>query len=233
MGGRSAAVVGGGIGGLAAAIALRRTGWDVTVYEREPGFSEVGAGISLWPNGLRALERLGVLPEVLQRGEVEVAGGAKDRNGRWLTRVTSAELERRLGYPLVMVHRVDLLAALIAALPGEALRPGVLVTEPPKADVVVAADGLRSTIRARLWPDRRPRYAGHTAWRMVTRPVPSPGEGAVVWGRGERFGSRRCPAGACTASAPRPCRQVARPRTVSTPKCCAGSPPGHSPYRLS
>lgn len=195
MGGRSAAIVGGGIGGLAAAIALLRTGWDVRVYERASGFTEVGAGISLWPNALRALERLGLLPEVLDLGKVEVAGGAKDRQGRWLTRVTSAELERRFGYPLVVVHRLDLLAALLGALPGEVLRPGVLVTEPPEADLVVAADGLRSTVRARLWPDVRLRYAGHTAWRMVTRRMPSLSQGAVVWGRGERFGFASLPGG--------------------------------------
>ena len=57
---RTAVIVGGGIGGLAAAVALRRIGWDVTVLERAREFTEVGAGLSLWPNGLRALELLGV-----------------------------------------------------------------------------------------------------------------------------------------------------------------------------
>ncbi|MDI6097019.1 FAD-dependent monooxygenase [Actinoplanes sp. NEAU-A12] len=195
MSGRNAAIIGGGIGGLAAAVALRRTGWDVTVYERAPGFTEVGAGISLWPNALRALDRLGLLADVLDVAEREAAGGAKDRRGRWLTRVTSDELERRFGCPLVVLHRADLLKVLLKALPGEVLRPGVTVTRAPEADLVVAADGLRSTTRAGLWPDVRPRYAGHTAWRMVTRPLPALGEGAVVWGRGERFGYASLPGG--------------------------------------
>ena len=195
MGGRSAAIIGGGIGGLAAAVALRRTGWDVTVYERAPGFTEVGAGISLWPNALRALDRLDLLAGVLSRAAREMAGGAKDRRGRWLTRVTSDELERRFGYPLVVLHRADLLAALLTALPVEVLRPGAPVTVPPEADLVVAADGLRSTVRARLWPGVRPRYAGHTAWRMVTSPLPALRENAVVWGRGERFGYASMPGG--------------------------------------
>ncbi|BEL07915.1 FAD-dependent monooxygenase [Actinoplanes sichuanensis] len=193
---RVAAIIGGGIGGLATAVALRRVGWRVTVHERAPAFTEVGAGISLWPNALHALDRLGLLDEVRKRSEREVAGGAKDLRGRWLTRVTSAELERRFGHPVVVLHRGRLLEALLTALPDEVLRPGETVTDPPDADLVVAADGLRSTIRSRLWPNVRPRYAGHTAWRMVTRPLPPLGEGAVLWGRGERFGYAPLPGGA-------------------------------------
>jgi 2-polyprenyl-6-methoxyphenol hydroxylase-like FAD-dependent oxidoreductase len=193
---RSAAIIGGGIGGLAAAVALRRTGWRVTVYERAPAFSEVGAGISLWPNALHALDRLGLLGEVLCRAEKETAGGAKDRHGRWLTRVTSDELERRFGHPVVVLHRGRLLEALLTALPDDVLRPGTAVTDLPEADLVVAADGVRSTVRAELWPGVRPRYAGHTAWRMVARPLSPPAEGAVLWGRGERFGYAPMPDGA-------------------------------------
>jgi 2-polyprenyl-6-methoxyphenol hydroxylase-like FAD-dependent oxidoreductase len=195
MGERVAAIIGGGIGGLAAAVALRRTGWRVTVYERAPAFTEVGAGISLWPNALHALDRLGLLGEVLSRAEKETAGGAKDRHGRWLTRVTSDELERRFGHPVVVMHRGRLLEALLTALPDDVLRPGTMMTDLPEADLVVAADGLRSTVRARLWPGVRPRYAGHTAWRMVARPLSPPAEGAVLWGRGERFGYAPMPGG--------------------------------------
>jgi 2-polyprenyl-6-methoxyphenol hydroxylase-like FAD-dependent oxidoreductase len=195
MGERVAAIIGGGIGGLAAAVALRRTGWRVTVHERAPAFTEVGAGISLWPNALHALDRLGLLGEVLSRAEKETAGGAKDRRGRWLTRVTSDQLERRFGHPVVVLHRGRLLEALLTALPEDVLRPGTTVTDLPEADLVVAADGLRSTVRSRLWPGVHPRYAGHTAWRMVARPASPPREGAVLWGRGERFGYAPMPGG--------------------------------------
>jgi 2-polyprenyl-6-methoxyphenol hydroxylase-like FAD-dependent oxidoreductase len=100
----------------------------------------------------------------------------------------SAELERRFGLPLVVVHRVDLVRVLLAALPSEVLRAGVEVTEVPAADLVVGADGLGSAVRGCLWPRTAPRYAGHTAWRMITGPVTPLSEGAVTWGRGERFG---------------------------------------------
>ena len=181
-------IVGGGIGGLAAAVALRRIGWGVTVQQRAPEFTEVGAGLSLWPNGLRALEMLGLREPVMALGAVEARGGLRDRKGRWLSRTDSAELERRFGFPLIVVHRVDLVRVLLAALPPEVLQAGVEVTAIPTADLVVAADGVGSAIRGRLWPRTVPRYAGHTAWRVVTNPVPTLAEGAVTWGRGERFG---------------------------------------------
>jgi 2-polyprenyl-6-methoxyphenol hydroxylase-like FAD-dependent oxidoreductase len=185
---RGAVIVGGGIGGLAAAVALRRIGWGVTVLERAPAFTEVGAGLSLWPNGLRALDQLGLGERVMALGAVEARGGVRDRKGRWLSRTDSPELVRRFGFPLLMVHRVDLVRALLAALPADVLNAGVEVTEVPAADLVVAADGLGSVVRGRLWPRITPRYAGHTAWRMITDPMPPLAEGAVTWGRGERFG---------------------------------------------
>jgi 2-polyprenyl-6-methoxyphenol hydroxylase-like FAD-dependent oxidoreductase len=63
--GQESVIVGGGIGGLAAAVALRRADWDVRIFERAPRFGEIGAGLSLWPNALLALERLGLHEKVL------------------------------------------------------------------------------------------------------------------------------------------------------------------------
>jgi 2-polyprenyl-6-methoxyphenol hydroxylase-like FAD-dependent oxidoreductase len=121
-------------------------------------------------------------------GAVERRGGVRDRAGRWLSRTHAAELERRFGFPLLVVHRVDLIEVLLAALPPGALRPGAEVCAVPEGDLVVAADGMRSVLREQLWPGYAPRYAGHTAWRMVARPAQALTEGAVIWGRGARFG---------------------------------------------
>jgi 2-polyprenyl-6-methoxyphenol hydroxylase-like FAD-dependent oxidoreductase len=223
---RVATVVGGGIGGLAAAIALRRRGWRVEVLERAGEFTEIGAGISLWPNALRALDALGLADAVRALGAVEVAGGLRDRRGRWLSRTDNAELVRRFGHPLVVLHRAELLRVLARALPADALRPGSEVTavrdagDPSRgpvvehrggesaADLVVGADGLRSAVRRALWPDAAgPRYAGYTGWRMVTEPLAEPpAEGAATWGRGARFGYTALPGGRmyCFATASLP-----------------------------
>lgn len=180
-------VVGGGIGGLAAAIALRRVGWDVRVLERAPQFGEVGAGLSLWPNAIRALQELGLAEQVLALGAVEAHGGVRDRQGRWLSRTNSTELVRRFGQPLIVVHRAELLRVLVDALPADALVPGTEVSAVPDAPLVVAADGAHSRLRGLLFPGHDVRYAGYTAWRMLTR-LPGLTEGGVTWGRGERFG---------------------------------------------
>ncbi|MCO6009807.1 FAD-dependent monooxygenase [Actinoallomurus purpureus] len=210
MTGRTAVVVGGGIGGLATALALRRQGWRVEVCERAPEFTEIGAGLSLWPNALRALAVLGLADRVRELGAVESGGGVRDRAGRWLARTDNAEIERRFGLPLIVVHRADLVRVLVEALPERTLRPSATVTAlhddgdavlvehdrgSVSAELVVGADGLRSTVRSLRWPEARPpRYAGYTAWRMITEPLPAPlSSGASIWGRGERFGFTSMP----------------------------------------
>ncbi len=195
-----ALVVGGGIAGLASAIALRGRGWDVEVLEQAPAFTEVGAGLSLWPNALNALDALGVGTTVRERSVLDGETGIRDERGRWLARSDVAAIRERFGH-VALVHRATLLDILRAALPPECLRAGVTVTEvsadgwvrssdgEAQGDLVVGADGLRSTVRRTVWPAApAPRYAGYTAWRYVTpRPV-DVGPGGESWGHGERFG---------------------------------------------
>src|SRR5882757_3883606 len=99
-----ATVVGGGIGGLAAAVALSRSGWEVEVLERAPEFVEVGAGLSLWANAVRALDALGLGEQVRELAIVDTSAGIRDDRGRWLTSTDFAELERRYG-ATVLVRR--------------------------------------------------------------------------------------------------------------------------------
>lgn len=198
---RSAVVAGGGIGGLMAAIALIARGWRVEVLDA--GSGEAGSGISLWPNALRALDTVGLGDAIRALGRIETEGGIRDRDGRWLIRVGLAEVERRYG-PVLMLHRADLMTTLAKALPPGTIRPGVRVHDiqigrtgvtvehsagQSTADLAVGADGVHSTIRGLLWPAAGPvRYAGYTAWRMITNPTQSLGEGGESWGAGERFG---------------------------------------------
>jgi 2-polyprenyl-6-methoxyphenol hydroxylase-like FAD-dependent oxidoreductase len=201
---RSAVIVGGGIGGLATALALSRIGWTARVLERAPAVEAVGAGLSLWPNAMRALDVLGVGDAVRDAGlSTTTRGSLREPSGAWLRRVT-AEDER-----IVAVHRADLHHVLAAALPDGVLRTGTEVTGVREcdvdvavrfehdggtghqhADVVVAADGIDSLVRRSLWRDAgEPVFRGRTVWRGVTEPGSVwPVEESITLGAGEQFG---------------------------------------------
>ena len=189
-------VVGGGIGGLSAAIALRRAGNEVVVLERAPRIDRVGAGITLFANAMRALDRLGVREAVAARGAAATRSAILTWDGRELTRVPADLLEGTIA-----LHRGDLQAELAAA--GGEVRLGVEVTaveqddegvvavaadgSEERGELLVGADGLSSVVR-RAITDVPVRYAGYTAWRGVS-PVPvESGRLTESWGVGERFG---------------------------------------------
>ena len=204
-----AIVVGGGIGGLSAAVALRGAGIEVSVFEKARELREVGAGIGLWANATKALRRLGLYEEVRGLGE-EIGGEARTWRGRRLFSVSAEEVRREFGDANLVVHRADLQAALHAALPEGTVRLGAELVNfeedgggaiarfadgrEEAGDLLVGADGLRSAVRARLLGPRGggpPRFAGLTAWRGIVEDaeglVPE-GGGLNLWGRGTEFG---------------------------------------------
>ncbi|GGM39422.1 FAD-dependent oxidoreductase [Micromonospora sonchi] len=202
---RHAVVAGAGIGGLAAALALHRRGWRVTVLERAPKPREVGAGITLMANGVRGLDALGLGTPVRRIGRADGPGGLRDRTGRWLSRVDADEMNRLLGTTALGVHRAALHRTLREALPPQALWTGCAVQDADpdtgvvryhrdgapaqlRADLVVGADGLRSVLRGLLWPQLPPpTYSGSTAWRAAIA-YDGPLATTASWGPAAEFG---------------------------------------------
>lgn len=193
-----AAIVGGGIGGLAAAIALRRHGWSVTLFERAAAFEAVGAGITLMPNAVRALEVLGLGAAVRARSLSGHSGIIADSRGRPLVRRELSSVDGD-GTRLVIMHRRDLVELLADQIPAEDIRLGVTVDAVTadgtldvgghrhRFDLVVGADGVHSRTRRCLWPKARVRHTGITAWRWVLDIEP-PGLVGVMTGRAGEFG---------------------------------------------
>jgi 2-polyprenyl-6-methoxyphenol hydroxylase-like FAD-dependent oxidoreductase len=197
------AVVGAGIAGLATAVALQRRGFDVTVIEEREHTSS-GAGISIWPNALAALDEIALGDAVRDAGGRVTAGAMRWRDGTWLRRPHPDRVVKALGEPLVVVQRAVLTEVLTGGLRPGTVRQGVAVTnvaETPAgvrldlaggeiihADAVVGADGTRSAIARRINGPLPDRYAGYTAWRGVAAFAIDPDLAGETMGPGVEFG---------------------------------------------
>ncbi|QNP68385.1 FAD-dependent monooxygenase [Streptomyces roseirectus] len=191
--GRTAVVVGGGIGGLATAVGLCGRGWEVTVLERAPVLADAGAGISLHANGLRALDALApaVGQGVRAASRPQYTGGTRTPSGRRLARMDGAALERALGTPVMGIPRAELHGLLRAALPaGRLVSAEVSSAGEVDAELVVAADGVHSRLRRELFPGHPGAvYGGSTVLRGITRqPLRLDTDFELTWGPGAEFG---------------------------------------------
>ncbi|MCG6656768.1 salicylate hydroxylase [Halomonas campisalis] len=177
-------ICGGGVGGLCAAIALREAGHEAIVFEQARQFLRIGADVNLTPNAVRALDRLGV-GEELRR----TAARPTHRLSRtWDTGEVTSRLpmsdaaEAKYGAPQLTIHRGDLLKALEAKLPAEAIRLGSKVAsveagEQPvvhfedgsseRLDLVIGADGIHSAVRRSLFGEDSPEFTGLVSYRAV------------------------------------------------------------------
>jgi salicylate hydroxylase len=192
-----AIIAGAGIGGLSAAIALARIGWDVAVFERAPVMEEFGAGIQISPNAARALSSLGALEAVERRASApDAIRIRRARDGADLALLPLKDAVRRWGAPYLVIHRADLQRALLecaAALPGISLaggaevagvasdadgvsvelKRGALATR-ERADLLIGADGLRSIVRELVGFGGRgdAPFAGRVAYRATAADAP-------------------------------------------------------------
>jgi len=179
----SIAIVGGGLGGLTAALSLLHAGFDVQVYERATVLREVGAGIQVSPNASRILHRLGLADELAKMGVRPLAWHQRRwQDGRTLLRTQLAgAIETAFGFPHYQTHRADLLNALLRAIPAERVHPGHRLTSfvdhgdrveaefqngvRATADVLVGADGIHSVVRDILFGPQEPRFTGCACYR--------------------------------------------------------------------
>ena len=207
MGGSEAIIiVGGGLGGLTTALALGRAGRCVRILEQAPEFGAIGYGIQLGPNVVPMFDRLGVTAAVLDKGDVPDACLMVDAySGEEIARLPlGVSFRERFRHPYIIIHRVDLHQVLMDACrarPEIAFEPAVAATgfedrgdrvivrtadgRNIEGAALVGADGLRSTIRARLRQEGEPHQFGYVAQRTLVPigevPDPVPRQNVYLW----------------------------------------------------
>lgn len=197
-------VVGGGIGGLASALALKKRGIDVEIWERAPVLREIGAGLLLTSNAVWVLDRLGVLNEAIRRGVTVNEWQILDRTARRLQTFQA----RANGVGSISIARAAFQEVLLSAVSSDLVRLGhevVSITNDPaggvevqasngrttRADVVIGADGALSIVRNLIFDKRPPRHVGYVGWRGMVDLVPDAwrsGRLTEAWSDGGRFG---------------------------------------------
>jgi salicylate hydroxylase len=179
----SIAVVGGGIGGLAAALSLCQAGFEVHVYEQAPELTQIGGGINMGPNAVRILRRLGLAAGLDREGvRPFFTHQRRWQDGRTLQRAPlNPACEELYGAPHITIHRADLLAIISSGFPAERIHLGHRLTGLADngdrieawfengaritADILVGADGIHSAVRAALFGEEAPVFAGCVAYR--------------------------------------------------------------------
>lgn len=166
---RDVAIIGAGIAGLTAAVALSRRGARVVVHERAPRITETGAGLQISPNAMRVLRALGLEDRFRDCSLRSIAVRLNDRHGRQVVRLDMQRHRPEAEFRLV--HRARLIELLrdAAMKAGVEIRLGQLVSTPPDAPLVIGADGLHSRIREHLNGREVPFFTHQTAWRALIR----------------------------------------------------------------
>jgi 6-hydroxynicotinate 3-monooxygenase len=178
------AVIGGGMGGLTAAVLLQRAGFQATVYEQARQLARIGAGINIYPNGMHVLRATGVVEQLMALGQVPKTWFSRVWDtGEVLYSQPQEEWHRRYGEPHAILHRGDLQRALASKLQpqslcydkhvqgidevGDALKIRFADGTSAEADVVIGADGVNSKVRELLLGPEPPKYSGFVAYRSV------------------------------------------------------------------
>ena len=196
-------IIGAGIGGLTAALALRQSGFEPQVFEQAPALLDVGAAIAIWPNAMRVLECLQLADKILAEAGVMEEIRWLDQNGFLINRVSISENS----HPAVALHRADLQSTLLHALPPDSIHLGNILVDyeqrgdkmiatfangqSVEADFLIGADGIHSRVRSHFLNDGDPIDRGYTVWRGISANIPSaipPATAIEIHGKGKRFG---------------------------------------------
>lgn len=233
-------IIGGGIGGLCAAVTLQNQGQEVQVFESAKAFQPVGAGIGIGSNALQALMGIGVGEEIFNNGYVLHTQVFQDVHGKTLNTIDFSVLKKMYGQENITIHRADLHRTFLEALKPNTIQynkkcihirqdeNGITAFfedgSTAEAELLIAADGIYSPIRQQLLPNTTPRYSGYTCWRGITE-----NKGRVeeytskeLWSTRGRFGMAPMRGGliywfACINTTPRnPAYQQLKPQEVAT-----------------
>ena len=201
-----AVIVGGGIGGLALALAFHKIGLDYILLEQSSEIKEVGSGITLWSNGVNGLKELGIFDEFTRKAYHAESVSIQNSKGKKLGSIDFSDFTQKFSSSASTIHRADLIEILLNKIPPDKIflnskvcsfcedSQGIKVCldsgKTIKADILIGADGIHSVIRKHLGDDRQPEYAGYTCWRGITsiRDINIPKPGIVVSGPKRLFG---------------------------------------------
>jgi 2-polyprenyl-6-methoxyphenol hydroxylase-like FAD-dependent oxidoreductase len=200
-------IAGAGIGGLTAAIALRAKGIDVEVYEAAPQLSASGTGLGLANNATKVLRALGIDLGLGERGRAIERFEIRTARGKLIRALPIQSITAELGDPIVSIHRGDLMRVLLDAAGDTPIRFRAEIVDfevgdsgvraicadgrDVQADVLIGADGIRSTIRSKIAGHAPPADCGYLFWLATVafaHPRVLPGYAGHYWGKGQRFG---------------------------------------------
>ncbi|MCC5905029.1 MAG: FAD-dependent monooxygenase [Balneolaceae bacterium] len=198
-------IIGGGIAGLTAAIALNKSGFKASIFEATTNNGVAGAGLALAANAIMAFDRLGIKDEIINKGRLLSAFKILDQEGNLITKTDSTGLSKKYGADNFTIHRHDLHQVLLSKIDPDTLyRDKKIIDFEQKRDAirltfndgsehltsfVIVADGIHSLIRQKLIHDSKPRYSGYTCWRAVIEtPEIVINESSESWGSKGRFG---------------------------------------------
>lgn len=194
-------IIGAGIGGLTTAIALKKKGHQVELYDAAAALRPIGAGIIMASNAMQIARRLGFADEIAQAGNVLDHFGVADHEGRFLQMMDIQSIRAKFGEPSVAIHRGQLQQVLLQQLPNtpihvnkrlqsvQQLSGGKVLAffedgSQAESDVLIGADGLRSATRKALFGEKPLRYSSHTCWRgIIEHQFEAPHQAKELWAK--------------------------------------------------